>query len=144
MGQPGPASRVPPCPGRLCGRCPGGMDPDVARCHALAEDGAAVYSGRLLSRSLDSGAGPRVTKPHACPSQGWCHGLHRRVRRRSRGASCFSDDCLIGAESSGNRKVLVRNHVILKGGEGRDPAGTPQFLGTLVGSRHPFQNYVLY
>ena len=36
MGQPGPTSQVSPCPGCLWGRCPGGMEPDVARCHALA------------------------------------------------------------------------------------------------------------
>ena len=133
-----------PCPGCLWGRCPGGMDPDVARCHTLAGGRSCCLLWQTLLQVSLLWSRTQSNQTSCLPQSGLVPRPIQKGQATVTWASCFPDDCLLGAESSGNRKILVRNHVILKGGEGRDPAGTPQFLGTLVGFRHPFQNYVLY
>lgn len=111
-----------PCPGCLWGRCPGGMDPDVARCHTLAGGQSCCLLWQTLLQVFLLWSKTQSDQTSCLPQSGLVPQPTQKGQATVTWASSFPDDCLLGAESSGNRKILVRNHVILKGGEGRGPS----------------------
>ena len=111
-----------PCPGCLWGRFPGGMDPDVARCHTLAGGQSCCLLWQTLLQVFLLWSRTQSDQTSCLPQSGLVPRPTQKGQATVTWASSFPDDCLLGAESSGNRKILVRNHVILKEGEGRGPS----------------------